>query len=54
VWLKGEESETWHNSLGGGVWLSPVDALIFSIGSYFPKESFEESPRIVFKVGFGF
>jgi hypothetical protein len=54
VWLKGEESESWHNSLGGGVWLSPVDALIFSIGSYFPKEEIEESPRIVFKVGFGF
>jgi hypothetical protein len=54
VWLKGEESETWHNSLGGGLWLAPVDALVFSIGTYFPKEEFEESPRFVFKVGFGF
>jgi len=28
--------------------------LVFSIGGYFPKEETEESPRIVFKVGFGF
>jgi len=54
VWLKGEASESWHNSVGGGIWLSPVDALIFSIATYFPKEEAEESPRFVFKVGFGF
>jgi hypothetical protein len=54
VWLKDEESESWHNSVGGGIWLAPVDALIFSLATYFPKESMEESPRFIFKVGFGF
>ena len=54
VWLKDEKSESWHNSVGGGIWLAPVDALIFSLATYFPKESIEESPRFVFKVGFGF
>lgn len=54
VWLKGESSESWHNSYGGGLWTSPVDALIFSIGAFIPKEQFEESPRVVFRVGFGF
>ncbi len=54
VWLKGEATEKWHNSYGGGLWIAPVDALIFSIGAFIPKEEFEESPRIVFRVGFGF
>ena len=54
VWLKGESSESWHNTYGGGLWVAPVDALIFSIGTFIPKEEFEESPRFVFRAGFGF
>jgi len=54
VWLQREESDTWHNSVGGGVWIAPVDALILSVGTFFPKEDFEESPRFVFRLGFGF
>jgi hypothetical protein len=54
VWLKGESSETWHNSYGGGLWVAPVDALVFSLGVFIPKEDYEESPRAVFRVGFSF
>ncbi|MEO5976034.1 MAG: metallophosphoesterase [Chryseolinea sp.] len=54
VWLKGEESSSWHTSYGGGLWVSPLDAFVFSLGLYQPKESFEESPRFIFKAGFGF
>ncbi len=54
VWLKGEESESWHNSYGGGLWVAPVDALVLSLGAFLPKESDEESPRVVFRLGFGF
>ncbi|MEJ1237479.1 metallophosphoesterase [Chryseolinea sp. T2] len=54
VWLKGENSDTWHNSYGGGLWFMPVDALVFSFGLFMPKEEDEESPRFVFKLGFNF
>lgn len=54
VWLKGEKSETWHNSYGGGIWVAPVDAVVLSLGLFMPKEEFEESPRIVFRLGFSF
>lgn len=54
VWLDDDPSETWHYSYGGGLWVAPVDALIFSLGTFIPRESFEESPRVVFKLGFGF
>ena len=54
VWLKGEKSEAWHNSYGGGLWFAPVDALVFTFGLFMPKEQAEESPRFVFKLGFAF
>ena len=54
VWLKGETSDNWHNSYGGGIWLAPVDALVISTGMFTPKEEFEESPRFVLRVGFSF
>ncbi|GAA5219771.1 metallophosphoesterase [Membranihabitans marinus] len=54
VWLKEESSSQWHHSTGGGFWVSPLGSIILSLGGYFPKEGIEESPRIVFKIGFGF
>ncbi len=54
VWLDGEQSKNWHTSYGGGLWIRPVDILVFSFATYFPKEDDEESPRFVFKIGFGF
>jgi len=54
VWLSGESSKNWHSSSGGGIWIRPLGTMVFSLASYFPKEGAEESPRIVFKVGYGF
>jgi hypothetical protein len=54
VWLDGEDSEDWHYSYGGGLWIAPIDALVFSLGTFIPKEDFEESPRVVFRLGFAF
>ena len=28
VWLKGEESDTWHYAVGGGLWFSPFDMFV--------------------------
>lgn len=30
VWLGGEDSQKWHQSYGGGLWVSPADALVIS------------------------
>jgi hypothetical protein len=54
VWLKGESFNAWHTSYGGGLWFRPVDTLVLTLGAYVPKEEAEESPRFVFKIGFGF
>lgn len=54
VWLKTDTSKNWHYSYGGGIWIAPVDMLVFSLGTFIPKEEFEESPRFVFRLGFGF
>lgn len=34
VWLNGEDSNEWHYSYGGGLWLSPFDLMAFSF-NYF-------------------
>lgn len=34
VWLRGEDSDVWHYSYGGGIWLSPFDMVVFSGGLY--------------------
>jgi hypothetical protein len=54
VWIKDDSATNWHYSYGGGVWIAPVDMLVFSFSTFIPKEEFEESPRFVFKLGFGF
>lgn len=54
VWLEEDESTKWHYNYGGGLWVSPVDVLVFSLGAFIPGENTERSPRIVFQAGFGF
>jgi len=54
VWLSSDITSTWHYSYGGGAWIAPVDALLFSLGVYVPREDVEDSPRFVFRMGFGF
>lgn len=51
VWLKGENSDKWHQSFGGGLWLSSLNALTARI-AYF--KSADEEARITFGLGFGF
>jgi outer membrane protein assembly factor BamA len=54
VWLDGESSDKWHYNYGGGIWLSPVDALTIAAGAFIPKEKNEEKPRIAVQLGFWF
>ncbi|HEY5826239.1 MAG TPA: metallophosphoesterase, partial [Cyclobacteriaceae bacterium] len=54
VWEDDDPSRNWHYNYGGGVWVAPVDALTLSVGAFIPKEAKEESPWVVFKLGFSF
>jgi hemolysin activation/secretion protein len=38
VWLNGEESNTWHNSAGGGLWLAPFNRAVISLVYGISKE----------------
>jgi len=51
VWLDGEESDTWHHSIGGGLWLNAIKALTVRL-TYFRSPN--EEPRVTFGLGFGF
>ncbi|WP_343487332.1 ShlB/FhaC/HecB family hemolysin secretion/activation protein [Allomuricauda sp. d1] len=39
VWAKNEDSNTWHTSQGGGLWISSLKALTFSLGYFNSKEN---------------
>ncbi|MCF0055968.1 metallophosphoesterase [Dyadobacter sp. CY356] len=54
VWLTEYPSEKWHYDYGGGLWFAPVDIVTISVGAFFPKEKKEESPLIMFRMGFWF
>lgn len=54
VWEPGMSSKKWHNDYGGGIWISPVDMLTFTVGVFLPGDTGEESPRVTFKMGFNF
>lgn len=47
VWQPNEESNVWHTSQGGGLWISSLKALTFNIGYFNSKES------NLIQVGFG-
>ena len=49
VWLKDEDSRKWHNSYGGGVWLTLAEMITGNIGVF----SSNEDTRISFGLGFG-
>lgn len=38
VWLEEEDSNTWHNSLGGGIWIAPLSQLVATFSVGFNKE----------------
>ncbi len=50
VWLEGENSDTWHTSYGGGLWVAPIDFLLLNF-EYFISD---EQNRFVFKIGHSF
>jgi hypothetical protein len=50
VWLKDEESNKWHTSFGGGIWLNGAQLITARI-SYFKGA---DPGRIVFGLNFGF
>ncbi|HJS00583.1 MAG TPA: metallophosphoesterase [Flavobacterium sp.] len=51
VWLDGETSNKWHQSVGGGLWLNAINTLTTKI-SYFKSQ--DDKARISFGLGFGF
>lgn len=48
VWLESETSDIWHNSTGGGVWLSPLDVVV--VTATYSVSDVDE----VFNLKFGF
>lgn len=51
VWLDGETSRKWHQSLGGGLWLNGLNAITARL-TYFKSD--DDKARIAFGLGFGF
>ncbi|MDT0538318.1 metallophosphoesterase [Croceitalea sp. P059] len=50
VWLPGEDSNTWHNSYGGGFFVNGSDLISANIGVFNSTDGI----RFAFGVGFGF
>lgn len=50
VWLPGENSDTWHNSYGGGFFINGSDLISANLGIF----NSTDGMRIAFGVGFGF
>lgn len=50
VWLKGENSNKWNNSYGGGFFLNGVELMTANLGVFNSSDGI----RIAFKLGFGF
>jgi hypothetical protein len=50
VWLDGEDSDRWHNSYGGGIWLGTLDVLTISAGYH----QSTEGGRVLVQAGFNF
>jgi hypothetical protein len=51
VWLDGEASNKWHQSVGGGIWLNGLGTLTTRL-TYF--KSADDEGRVTFGLGFGF
>ncbi|MBW8242206.1 metallophosphoesterase [Muricauda oceani] len=50
VWFPGEDSDKWHNSYGGGLFLNGADVLSANLGLFNSSDGL----RFAFGVGFGF
>ena len=52
VWFDGEDSDTWHYSYGGGVFLRPLSLFGLSVGYFVPEDDSQNVVRVV--AGFDF
>lgn len=50
VWLDGEDSSTWHQGYGAGIWIAPLDAMILAIQMTWS----DEDQLLAFNYGFRF
>ncbi len=50
VWVDGENSDKWHNSYGGSLFINGFKALTANIGYYMS----DETNRVIFTLGFAF
>lgn len=51
VWIDGEDSDKWHHSYGGGLWLNGLNVVTARL-TFFKSEI--DGARIAFGLGFGF
>ncbi|SHG20357.1 hypothetical protein SAMN05443549_102414 [Flavobacterium fluvii] len=51
VWLNGENSQKWHQSVGGGLWINGLNAITGRV-TYF--KSIDDRARITVGLGYGF
>ncbi len=50
VWMKNENSDKWHRSYGGGLWISPLNQIVISAGF----ASTPEQSQFLLRAGFQF
>ena len=51
VWLDAEDSDRWHQSFGGGLWLNGLNIITARVTAF---KSTDDKMRIAFGLGFGF
>ncbi|MBF4473744.1 metallophosphoesterase [Flavobacterium sp. HJJ] len=51
VWLEGEESHKWHQSVGGGIWINGLNVITGRV-TYF--KGTDDRARVAFGLGYGF
>nr|WP_315200321.1 metallophosphoesterase [uncultured Flavobacterium sp.] len=51
VWLDGEDSKKWHQSIGGGIWINGLNVITGRI-TYF--KGTDDRARVAFGLGYGF
>ena len=49
VWIKTEDSEVWHLSYGGAIWLAPLDVVAISAGLFFSDDGSRFAMRASFQ-----
>ncbi|WP_169788175.1 BamA/TamA family outer membrane protein [Rufibacter tibetensis] len=50
VWMDNDDSNKWHTGYGGGVWLSPLNQIVISLG----MAASEEQSQFLVRAGFQF